>query len=78
LGWLGFLFVLTRRPRGWLLFSALLLIYPIPYYLAYPSVKYRHAIEPELLLLAVYLAFVVRGEIVGRFKLLQSAPQTAD
>jgi hypothetical protein len=41
-------------------------------------VKYRHAIEPELLLLAVYLAFVVRGEIVGRFKLLQSAPQTAD
>ena len=78
LGWFGFLFVLTRRPRGWLLFSALLLIYPIPYYLAYPSVKYRHAIEPELLLLAVYLAFVVRGEIVGRFKLLQSPPRTAD
>jgi len=59
LGWLGMLFALTRRPRGWLLFSAALIIYPIPYYLAYPTAKYRHAIEPELILLSVYLAFVV-------------------
>src|SRR5258706_251144 len=28
-GWLGLLFVLTRRPRGWLLFAAALIIYPI-------------------------------------------------
>jgi 4-amino-4-deoxy-L-arabinose transferase-like glycosyltransferase len=63
LGWLGLLFVLTRRPRGWLLFSAALMIYPIPYYLAYPTPKYRHAIEPELLLLSVYFVFVVWGEI---------------
>jgi 4-amino-4-deoxy-L-arabinose transferase-like glycosyltransferase len=63
LGWLGLLFVLTRRPRGWLLFSAALIVYPIPYYLAYPVAKYRHAIEPELLLLSVYLAFVLWGEI---------------
>ena len=63
LGWLGLLFVLTRRPRGWLLFSAALIVYPIPYYLAYPTAKYRHAIEPELVLLSVYLAFVVWGEI---------------
>ena len=63
LGWLGILFALTRRPRGWLLFSAAIIIYPIPYYLAYPTAKYRHAIEPELILLSVYLAFVVWGEI---------------
>jgi 4-amino-4-deoxy-L-arabinose transferase-like glycosyltransferase len=63
LGWLGLLFALTRRPRGWLLFAAALIVYPIPYYLAYPVAKYRHAIEPELLLLSVYLAFVVWGEI---------------
>ncbi len=63
LGWLGLLFVFTRRPRGWLLYAAALIIYPIPYYLAYPVVKYRHAIEPELLLLSVYLAIVVWGEI---------------
>jgi 4-amino-4-deoxy-L-arabinose transferase-like glycosyltransferase len=63
LGWLGLLFVFTRRPRGWPLFAAALVVYPVPYYLAYPVVKYRHAIEPELLLLSVYLAFVLWGEI---------------
>lgn len=62
-GWLGLLFVLTRRPRGWILFASALIAYPNPYYLAYPVAKYRHAIEPELLLLSVYLAFVSWGEI---------------
>ena len=62
-GWLGLLFVLTRRPRGWILFAAALVVYPVPYYLSYCSSKYRHAIEPELLLLSVYLAYVVWGEI---------------
>ena len=69
LGWLGLIFVCTRRPSGWILFASVLIVYPIPYYLAYPVAKYRHAIEPELLLLSVYLAFVLWGEIrslVGR------------
>jgi len=62
-GWLGLLFTLTRRPRGWMLLAATLFIYPVPYYLSYCSSKYRHAIEPELLLLSVYFAYVVWGEI---------------
>jgi len=62
-GWLGFLFLVTRRPRGWILFAAALLVYPIPYYFVYPVAKYRHAIEPELLLLSVYFVFVLWGEI---------------
>jgi 4-amino-4-deoxy-L-arabinose transferase-like glycosyltransferase len=62
-GWLGLLFVLTRRPRGWLLLSAALLVYPVPYYFVYPVAKYRHAIEPELLLLSVYFVFVIWSEI---------------
>jgi 4-amino-4-deoxy-L-arabinose transferase-like glycosyltransferase len=65
-GWLGLIFVLTRRPRGWLLFAALLLIYPLPYYFAYPNAKYRHALEPELLLLGMYAASVIWQEIAGR------------
>jgi 4-amino-4-deoxy-L-arabinose transferase-like glycosyltransferase len=74
LAWAGFIFVLTRRPRGWILFAAVLLIYPIPYYLAYPGVRYRHAIEPEMLLMSVYLAAVLWGEVAGLFapKRLQS------
>jgi hypothetical protein len=66
LGLLGLIFILTRRPRGWILFAVPLLVYPVPYYLAYPFVKYRHAIEPELLLLSVYLVSVLWGEIAAR------------
>ncbi len=62
-GGLGLLFVLTRRPRGWILFAAALLVYPLPYYLAYCVAKYRYAIEPELLLLSVYFIFVMWGEL---------------
>src|SRR6266436_9036287 len=62
-GWLGLIFALTRRVRGWLLYAAPVLAYPVPYYLSYCSSRYRHAIEPELLLLSVYFAYVLWGEI---------------
>ena len=62
LGWLGLLFALTRRPRGSLLYAAALVVYPLPYYFVYPVAKYRHAIEPVLLLLSVYLASVLYTE----------------
>jgi 4-amino-4-deoxy-L-arabinose transferase-like glycosyltransferase len=65
IGWLGLLFVFTRRPPGWLLYAAALVVYPVPYYFAYPQAKYRHAIEPQLLLLGVYLVFIVWREIAG-------------
>jgi hypothetical protein len=71
-GWLGFLFVLTRRPRGWPLFAATLFLYPVPYYLSYCSSRYLHAIEPELVLLSVYLAYVVWGEIRPVFNRLMA------
>ena len=62
LGWLGLLFALTRRPRGWNLYAAALLVYPLPYYFVYPVAKYRHAIEPVLLLLSVYVVSLVWSE----------------
>jgi 4-amino-4-deoxy-L-arabinose transferase-like glycosyltransferase len=66
LGWLGLLFALTRRPRGWILYASALVVYPLPYYVVYPVAKYRYAIEPALLLLSVYLASVVWGELRSR------------
>lgn len=60
---LGLLFVLTRRPPGWMLYLGAVLVYPLPYYLTYANAKYRHAIEPELLLLGAYLAAVLYGEV---------------
>jgi 4-amino-4-deoxy-L-arabinose transferase-like glycosyltransferase len=64
--WLGLLFVLTRRPRGWLLYAAVLLVYPLPYYFSYPHAKYRYATEPELLLLAVFWVLTILSEFISR------------
>jgi len=43
-----------RNPYRWLL-AAFLLIYPLPYYLVNPFQRYKHPIEPVMLLLIVYL-----------------------
>ena len=66
LGLLGLLFAITRRPRGWLLFAMALLVYPIPYYLSFPTARYRHTLEPLLLLLAAYLVSVIWIELQVR------------
>jgi hypothetical protein len=42
-----------KRPGAWL-FALLLLSYPTVYYFVYANARYRHPIEPELLILAVY------------------------
>jgi 4-amino-4-deoxy-L-arabinose transferase-like glycosyltransferase len=46
--------VRQKRPAAWL-FAALLLTYPTTYYFVFPHARYRHPIEPELIMLAVFL-----------------------
>jgi 4-amino-4-deoxy-L-arabinose transferase-like glycosyltransferase len=43
-----------RRPGAWLLFW-LVLLYPAIYYFVYAIPRYRHAIEPEIAILCVFL-----------------------
>jgi len=43
-----------RRPGAWLFFW-LVLLYPAIYYLVYTIPRYRHAIEPEMTILCVFL-----------------------
>ncbi len=43
-----------RNLHAWPLFFGELLLYPAPYYLAFSQVRYRHAIEPLMLLLIAY------------------------
>ncbi len=62
-GWMGVIFLFTRRPKGWFLLASTALVYPIPYYLTYPVAKYRHAIEPELVLMAAFAFFVLWDEV---------------
>lgn len=45
-----------RRLHAWPLFFAAILLYPLPYYLTYSQVRYRHVLEPLLLLLLCFAA----------------------
>jgi 4-amino-4-deoxy-L-arabinose transferase-like glycosyltransferase len=56
-----------KRPGAWL-FAGLVLTYPTAYYFVFPHARYRHPIEPELIILIVFLLFET-----GRDKTL-SAP----
>jgi 4-amino-4-deoxy-L-arabinose transferase-like glycosyltransferase len=46
---------LRQKVRGAWLFAGLILTYPTTYYFVFPHARYRHPIEPELLILAVFL-----------------------
>jgi 4-amino-4-deoxy-L-arabinose transferase-like glycosyltransferase len=51
----GLVRALRQRVRGAWLFAGLILTYPTTYYFVYPHARYRHPIEPELFILAVFL-----------------------
>jgi len=58
--WLCF----RHRVRGSFLLACSLLVYPIPYYIAFPAPRYRHAIEPEMVLVIIYALWLARGRDV--------------
>jgi hypothetical protein len=51
---------LWNRIQGGFLLACFLLVYPIPYYLVNPFPRYKHPIEPEMLLLIVYALYESR------------------
>ena len=51
----GLWLTLHEKKTGGFLLACFLLIYPLPYYLVNPFPRYKHAIEPEMILLAVFL-----------------------
>ena len=51
----GLWLTIRNRVRGALLLACFLLIYPLPYYLVNPFPRYKHPIEPVMLMLIVYL-----------------------
>jgi len=54
-GIMGALLAWTRRVRAAFPIALTLVFYPIVYYLTYTGQSYRHPIEPELLILSVWL-----------------------
>lgn len=49
-----------KRPGAWL-FTGLMLTYPTVYYFVFPHARYRHPIEPELIILVVFLLCEVKA-----------------
>ena len=56
----GLLLALKRRVHGVFLFASLVVFYPLVYYICFPEPRYRHPIDPELVILGVYLVTQVR------------------
>jgi 4-amino-4-deoxy-L-arabinose transferase-like glycosyltransferase len=55
LGIWGAIRAVRQKVRGAWLFAGLLLTYPTTYYFVFPHARYRHPIEPELIILAMFL-----------------------
>jgi hypothetical protein len=64
---LGLIAILGSKADGVWLYFWLLLSYPVTYYLAFAQPRYRHAIEPEMLLLATYLVHGAIRDFSARF-----------
>ncbi len=64
----GLVLAVRRRVHGALLFTLLVIFYPLVYYITYAHARYRHPIEPELTILAVFLvwSFAARLRAGGR------------
>jgi len=56
----GLILTLRQKQCGAWLFAGLIVTYPAVYYVVYPHARYRHPIEPELLILAVFLLSQVK------------------
>src|SRR5207245_10243160 len=59
-GFVGLWLTIRNRKTVAFLFACFLLIYPIPYYMVQPFPRYKHSIEPELILLLVYVFWEAR------------------
>lgn len=56
----GLWLTIRNRTPGAFLLACLFFIYPLPYYTVNPFPRYKHPIEPEMLLLIVYLLYEAR------------------
>ena len=55
LAWWGVGRMIRLRKPAAFLFATLLVAYPVIYYITFPHLRYRHPIEPVMLILAVYV-----------------------
>jgi hypothetical protein len=65
-GFAGLVLTFLRKNRyAWLL-APFLIVYPLPYYLVNPFPRYKHPIEPVMLILIVYVLWEAKDVQVNR------------
>ena len=50
----GLILAVRRRAPATFLLATIVIFYPLVYYITFPTDRYRHTIEPELVMLATY------------------------
>ena len=53
---------------------AVLIVYPLPYYVTHPEPRFRHLIEPELVVLGIYALGAVPSLVRTRFAIARGGP----
>lgn len=64
---LGLMFALLRQVRGSGPFLVAMLVYPAPYYITLTAPRFRHPIEPLMVILMAYLLMLMIQEFKGLF-----------
>jgi hypothetical protein len=62
----GLVLAMRRRVQGVFLFATILASYPLVYYITFPQTRYRHPIEPEMIILSAYLLLSVFAQRLAR------------
>ncbi len=68
LAWAGAMVGLWRRRPAAIPLLIILLVFPLIYYITHPWPTYRHPMEPEILLLAVYAVLSIAEPIMRRYR----------
>jgi 4-amino-4-deoxy-L-arabinose transferase-like glycosyltransferase len=69
----GLIVLVAGRVDGGWLYIWLIFLYPITYYFVYVQARYRHAIEPEMLLLSTYFVYSALQELRKRVVVKQGS-----
>jgi len=73
----GLFLALRKRPHGIFLFATVILFYPLTYYISNTEPRYRHAIEPQLVILSVFLLVSIAARLLPRRKAQAAAGDRA-
>jgi hypothetical protein len=74
LAFIGLGLALRRSEPGAWLMAAVLIIYPVPYYITHPEPRFRHLIEPEMVILGVYALAAVPSLVRMGFPIARGGP----